>query len=431
MNSIRTISIFSIFIACAQSFCHASLLGTSPLYEFFLQRDILINADIWDEEPKIIGAGLGFTKILGVPALNSPFGEFICRAFGGTWNIVEGDNVPLRAQTSAATIVQIRTGYGPWVIGQGGFPIEFSWPVQPSTVLPENFEVTLSDGSKVIPAGASIFPNFEYNERNTVVLVGEFGNRMNPSEEEGAIFPVKLEIVDSETPLTLIGLKGRKQIATGFTFGDGETPMTAYNSDNGPTLCAAKISRMNTLGDTGPFPFRGALPNDGVALYGEDAQFRLRLLTTGGFSPDGVAAVLPTDFERFFRLRCEAPDGTVIWISEANTVYEYMGKQLQVLGLAELGRIDSEDPYNPSYTEDHDNQIDIILHGDIAAMRCITHVHIPAHGEYSPFYNPGGPGNNPTPEMTYTQPGPETMQPVFQSLDNPHTVTWIGGRSKQ
>jgi hypothetical protein len=345
--------------------------------------------------------------------------------FGGTWNTVEGDNIPLRARTSAATIVGIRIGYGPWVIGQGGFPVEFSWPVQPSTVRPENFRVTLNDGSEVTPTGASIFPNFEYNERSTVVLVGDFGNRLNPSENSGALYPVKLDIVESDIPLTLIGLRGVKKIATGFSFGDGETPMTAYNTGSGPVLCAAKISKMQTAGDNGPLPFRGALPNDGVALYGEDAQYRLRVLTTGGFSPDGVASVLPTDFERFFRIRCEAPDGTVIWVTQANEVYEYMGKTLEVLGLAELGKIESDDPYTLAYMEDHDNQIDIILKGDVEAMHCITHVHIPASGNYSPFYNPGGPGNSPTPGTFYTNPGPEFLQPVFDAIDNPYTVTWF------
>ena len=270
---------------------------------YFCKENILVNADLWEAEPKIIGAGLGFTKILGIPFLNSPYGEFVCRAFGGTWNTVDGDNVPLRAYTSAASLTSLRIGYGPWAIGLGGFPVEFSWPVQPSTVLPENFKISMSDGTEVTPNGVSIFPNFEYNERSTVVMVGKFGNRLDPSTDSNAIYPVKLQIVHSETPLTLIGLKGKKQIATGMSFGDGVTPMSAYNSGTGPRLCAAKISRMNTLGENGPLPFRGALPNDGEALYGDDAQYRLRVLTTGGFSPDGVTALLPDDFEQFFRIR--------------------------------------------------------------------------------------------------------------------------------
>ncbi len=430
MQYLKSITLLCSIVASTQVNAQVIIPGTSPLHVFFLQRDVLINADLWHPEPKIIGAGLGFTKILGIPGLGSPYGEFLCRWFGGTWNTVEGDDVPLRSRTSAATVAGVRIGYGPWAIGLGGFPVEFSWPVQPSTVNPENFKITLSDGSFVTPAGVSIFPNFEYNERSTVVMVGLFRNRLDPSQDSGAIYPVKLEIVDSETPLTLIGLKGKKRIATGMFFGDGVTPMTAYNTGSGPKLCAAKISRMSTLGESGPIPFRGALPNDGIALYGDDAQYRLRVLTTGGFSPDGVASLLPTDFERFFRIRCKAPDGTIIWITEANKVYEYMGKELEVLGLAELGKIDSIDPYTLAYNEDHDNQIDIILRGDVEAMHCITHVHIPASGDYSPFYNPGGPGNSPTPGTTYTHPGPEQYQHVLDAIDNPYTVTWFGANAK-
>ena len=40
---------------------------------------------------------------------------------------------------------------------------------------------------------AGMNPNWENNERNTVVLFGDFGNR-NKSTEPGAVFPVKLEI---------------------------------------------------------------------------------------------------------------------------------------------------------------------------------------------------------------------------------------------
>ena len=59
-------------------------------------------------------------------------------------------------------------------------------------------------------------------------------------------------------------------------------------------------------------------------------------------------------------------------------------------------------------------------------MRLITAVIIPATTEvgYQPFYNPGGPGNNPTPGVTYTSPGPSLSQPVIQALDDPLTVTY-------
>ena len=60
---------------------------------------------------------------------------------------------------------------------------------------------------------------------------------------------------------------------------------------------------MSTAGEGGPAVFNGQIPNDGVALYGPDAAYRLRVLTTGGFSPDGVRSVYPTEFSRYFRVQ--------------------------------------------------------------------------------------------------------------------------------
>jgi hypothetical protein len=374
-----------------------------------------------------MAAGLGFTGILGVPGLNSPLGEWICRAFGGTWNTYGDADPPLRSITSAATIFSVWIGFGPWAIGKGGFPVEFSWPVQPSTVSPGDFLITLNDGSQVHPVGASIFPNFEYNERSTVVLVGDFGNRLNPDTDPLAVYPVLLEVVEDDTPLTVIGPGHDMRSAVGFSYGDGVTPMTAYLTNNGPHLCAAKLTVMNTAGEGGPVIFSGNLPNHGVALYGDDAQYRLRVMTTGGFSRDGVVAVLPTDFETFFRIRVVTKPGEEIWITKTGVQYDIDGAMLEVVGLAELGLAASADPWvQATYSEDHDNQIDIVLKGDEAAMRQIRDVHIPAGDGYLPFYNPGGPGNDPTPGMLYSQPGAEDMQPVLIALDHPLTVTWFG-----
>ena len=309
------------------------------------------------------------------------------------------------------------------------FPSSSPGRFSPAPSIPTDFRVTLSDGSEVTPVAASIFPNFEYNERSTVVIFGSFGNRLDPDLDPGAVYVVKLEVVEDETPLTLIGLRGKMVSAVSMSHGDGVTPMTAYQSGKGPTLCAAKISRMRVAGDNGPRPFRGALPNNGRAIWGPAAQYRLRVLTTGGFSPDGVASVLPSDFERFFRLRVETAAGEVTWITEADHVYDIDGYELEVIGLADLGLAADEDSWDLAYAEDHDNQIDIILRGDLEAMRRITHVHIPASDGYDPFYNPGGPGNDPTPGVTYTQPSPETLQSVLHALDDPLTVTWFGHRA--
>ena len=411
------------------TFALVSTTLASPPAPEWMHRDILINADIWEEEPRIMGAGLGFTNILGIPGIGIPtWGEWIVRFVGGTWNTVEddGDGVPLRAQTSAASLFSLWLGYGTTALASDGFPVEFSWPVQPSTVDASDFLVTLSDGSTVTPAAASIFPNFEFNERSTVVLVGQFGDRRDPSVNPNAVYVVKLEIVEDETPLHLVGVGGKLRSAVGFTFGDGETPMTPYLNGSGPKLCAAKLSRLNIQGENGPPAFQGSLPNHGKAIWGPTAKYRLRMLTTGGFSQDGVSAMLPSDFATFFKLRAVDKNGEEVWITEAGKVYHIDGYHLQVLGLADLGLKESLDQWNLAYAEDHDNQIDIIMRGDEEAMRRITDVVIPASGTYIPFFNPGGPGNAPTPGVTYTQPGPEWWQPVTIAIDDPMTVTWFG-----
>ena len=65
-----------------------------------------------------------------------------------------------------------------------------------------------------------------------------------------------------------------------------------------------------------------------------------------------------------------------------------------------------------------------MLDGDAAAMRHVTSVEIPASGRYSPFYNPGGPGNDPTPGVRYSAPGPRQLQQITVALDDRLTVSF-------
>jgi len=213
--------------------------------------------------------------------------------------------------------------------------VEFSWPVLPTTVDGSDFEVTLNTGEKVIADGASITPNLEYNERSTVVIVSnKFGNRLEPGTP-GAIYPVKLRIVKDSTPLTLVGPGGRKKVAVGLSHGNGKKPMTGYYS--GPTLCAAKLSVLSTVGEGGPAFFAGGYtPNDGAALYGSNAQYRLRVLTTGGFSPDGVRSLYPTEYSSFFQIEVKDLDGRSVLLTETNKTYSLRAGSIQILGLADL-----------------------------------------------------------------------------------------------
>ncbi len=378
-----------------------------------LQQDVLIDADLWSQAPSILSADYGFDNIVGVEG-----GETEVRNAGGTWNSTACSNgaQPSRvALTSSSRPNDVAYAFGRPVYFQDAIPVVFSWPVLPSTLGPTDFLVTLSDGRRVTPQVASIFPNVEYNERNTAVLFGEFGNRLLPGNS-GAIYPVRVDIVSDASPLRLLGAQGPVS-AVGLSRASG------HGYVNGPTLLAAKLSRMSAAGEGAPSAFSNRLPNDGIAHYGASARYRLRLLTNFGTSPDGVRSVLPGEFSRYFRLNATSASGANIVLSQPGVDYFIDGARIRILGLADLGPRQSV--YDDCYVEDHDNQIDIVLDGDEAALRRLRSVEIPsASAGYRPLYNPGGAGNRPTSGVTYTAPSRPVSRTIVNALDAPATVTY-------
>lgn len=392
-----------------------------------LKQDILINADLWDYEPKMLAAGLGFTGIIGVPGLDvdqPEESEQLAREAGGTWNIVECAEATLGNFTSAVTPLGVAVTYGFPVIFSDGLPVEFTWPVRPSTLDPTDFVVILNTGERVTPQVCSIMPNADFNERAVAVLFGKFGNRISPDQAE-AVYPVRVEVVEDATPLQLVGPGPSFVSAVGMGVDCPGSPYTDPDvppeERGGPRLVGAKLSIMTAEGDGAP-AFLNQSPNDGITLYGDQAQYRLRVFTSGGFSPDGVRGIYPTEFSRYFRLRAETASGPVL-LTETGVDYLLDGHRVQVVGLAELGAVQTS--YDDCYAEDQDNQIDIILAGDVEGMRLITEVEVPSVAPYSPLYNPGGPGNNPTPGVRYSAPSPPHQQKVLMAIDDPMTVTYI------
>jgi hypothetical protein len=384
-----------------------------------LLRDVLVNADMWDIKPEIMSAGYGFQGIEGVGNITelNPTRDAVIAA-GGAWETITTPNPPPAAYTTAASPAGVAFGFGYPTYLADAMPVCFSWPVQPSTVSPKNFALKLNTGAVVTPYVASITPNNEYNERACVVIFGTFGNRIAPGYP-GGIYPVRVTIVPGDAPLKLVGPNGPVS-AVGLS----KESTNPYVHDGGPTMNAAKISVMSTAGEGAPKPFDGGSPNDCDALYGSGIQYRLRTFSTGGTSPDGVAAILPNQFSKFFQIQVTDKQGNVHWITQAGVPYTFAQGTIEVIGLADLGKAGT--PLNDAYVTDRDNQIDICLEGDRAAMRLITAVNIPASGAYSRLYNPGGPGNDPTPGVTYTQPGKSQLVPVIQAIDNPMTVTFHG-----
>lgn len=375
-----------------------------------INEDKLVHADLFSPRPEILSAGYGFEGIIGVEG-----GEAEVRAAGGTWNKVAcagGATPNRRVLTSSLEPNEMMD-----LTRADAMPIVFSWPFLPSTLAATDFLVILNDGSKVTPDFATIMPNYEYNERQVAVLFGELGNRLRP-DEPGARYPVRVEIVADDDPLMLVGPKGPVS-AVGLSK-ESSNPYVA-----GPSLVAAKLTRFSAEGEGGPRLVGGPFPNDGVALYGSAAKFRLRVYTSGGFSPDGVRGLRPDEYERFFRVHAKGPDGGDMLLEKAGVEYRVGAGVIRVVGLADLGLAASREVvYDDCYIEDWDNYIDIVLDGDEAAMRAIVGVEIPAVAPYGVFYNPGGPGNSPTPGMRYTAHGPAQVQPVTMALDDAMTVSY-------
>ena len=384
----------------------------------------LKEADYWSDEPVILSAGMGFEGIIGWPEIN----EETVREAEGSWYgsvmCTNGEDPPAGAYTSTVSTAGIELFYKGTAEDDDGLPIVFSWPVATETVDITDFQFTLNTGEIVFPNSAGMLPNWELNERNTVVVFGDFGNR-GLSSEEGAIFPVRLDIVKDETPLLLVGPNGQEFNAVGLSW---ETDTSPY--DSGPKLVGAKLNHVGNeaLGEGGlGFGTRsGVLPNDELSLY-DESDFRIRVLTTGGFSPDGITGLTPTMFEDFFRIHANGSNGEVVLLEKVGQEYLVAGGTLRIVGLSDLGQKENPDEgifYDDCYAEDRDNYIDIILVGDEAAARNITHVEIPSlEGGYSAFYNPGGPGPEPFDGVRYTAPGPADLEPVINALDNPMRIS--------
>ena len=378
-----------------------------------LYDDRLAAADYWSDELVILSAGLGFDNIIGLPdddiaTVHDAGGAYVadpdCPA----------DDGPLIGSTLSSGIDRAYLGYADY---DDGLPIVTSWPVLGSTLDPEDFLFTLNTGERVVPHAVGLYPNWELNERNTIVAFGDFGNR-GRADEPDAVFPISLEIVDDGTPLLFVGPDGVRS-GVGLTWNEGGSPY-----DSGPRLVGAKLNHIGDApegeGGVGLLE-RGMLPNDEFALYG-GGDFRLRILTTGGFSPDGLTGTTPDQYEDFFRIHATGADGETIMLTETDRDYAVAGGTLRVIGLSDLGRPASDDPFDDCYTEDRDNYIDIILVGDEAAARSITHLEIPSGDGYLSFFNPGGPGPEPFDDVRYTAPGPRDLEPVIIALDDPKRV---------
>lgn len=279
------------------------LTGTGSNYAQ-LHRDIVIRADIYggaSSKPRILAASYGFEGIQGIPGLltENQIDLAVAAGAGVVGELVGLDPAaPLRNVTSGASQIGIQTsGFSDSTVTQtfmDAMPIEFSHPLLPSTVLPRNFRVRLNTGEAVTPLYVAQNPNYDLNERQTIVAFGYFGNRL-PSEDPASVHPVLFEVVASSTPLKLITPKGLVD-GTGLS----QTSSNPYDPFNGPTLVGAKLSPLSLAGDYPPAGFAASVGNHGVECYGAGRDlYRLRLGTHGPICNPGGPGTVPLPQYRY------------------------------------------------------------------------------------------------------------------------------------
>lgn len=375
------------------------------------------SADIFNSTPGIITANYGFDGYIGVPGMPNTDSESQAAAlkFNVAWEYIDPSlnlNAGQRAYTSGADFAASEGANGVAMLLDDTIPVVFSMPVLPTTVNTTDFAVTLNDGSVVTPVVVSMTPNLEFNERQTVVLEGEFGNRLQPGQP-GSLYPTSVTIVNDGTPLELLSTTGPVSIV-----GATVASSNPYVAGNGPKLVGAKLNRFSDLGEGAPAILGTAsIRNSGGDLYGADAQYRLRLYTSAGFSPDGIASLLPSGYANYFILRARDEQGNLIPLTLAGTPYT-IGTfgTITVVGLADLTTVGT--PENAAYIGDHDNYFDVILKGDLSAIERLADVRMPSSGSYKAVYNPGGPGNNPTGSLDNSTPPPGP----FTVASSDHTI---------
>ena len=421
----------------AEAYQNGFLETSNPNYWRF-NSDIIVNTPILSTTPKIMYAG-GFSMLATVGIFNK---EQVLNTQGNwdnTYSDLDLNSIPARAITSTADIRNAGSLADPFLkLNFDNIPVTFSHPIIISSMDKLQFVVTLNTGFIVKPISTGSSPNTKYNERTCLVLNGYFNNKITTGPN--AIYPVSIEIIEAY---------GKKLYCAGP---DGPIDMTGQTVQcsnpyiTPPTLLTCILHSYyqpenniyNNLGELGCGLNDIEDNNNGVVFYDTDAEYRFRIYTGPGYSPDGITSMLPDKYENYFYLQYIDPSsGVTTDLMKQNYVYNINGMTVEIIGLAELGF--KQPSYDDTYIEDHDNQIDIIVKGDIDIIKNIKKLIIPSgtdasgnaiepYTNYTKFYSPGGPGPNPPAEASdikYTLPSVYQELDIIDNLTNPQTITLI------
>lgn len=211
-----------------------------------------------------------------------------------------------------------------------GMPVVFNFPLK-NTPSNEAIEITLTDGSVVIPDCVTLGPANEENESDTLLLLGHFGDGSLNN-----IYPAQVSIVQEIMVITPEG-----EIDTnGLTYRN-ENDMNYITSS--VRLVYSRMWDVSVFSEGNKYPLwplpSSVYPNTCENLFPSTTHI-IRMGFSGGVSLDGVNSILPT-----------TPG--IFSVFSAETLEEVF-----YLGLADLGKTVSVDP-TAEYQSDGDNFLDI------------------------------------------------------------------------
>ena len=132
------------------------------------------------------------------------------------------------------------------------------------------------------------------------------------------------------------------------------------------------------------------------------------------------------EFSKYFEIRAKKPNGRTRKISSSERHYRVQGGKIKILGIADL-RQGKEAENEFTYSEDHDNQLDIIIKASSRrAAASLKQVILPDPrlGTHSPIYTPGGPGSGPSIATTFTESNGGQILNIKKAINSPYTVSW-------
>jgi len=406
-----------------------------------LYNSVLVKADLWRGYPAILSAGVGFSGYMGLPDTDKDtiLQNGIQYNDEGSGTCYNRRDTPPTSNAAAKTAPWEMIGFGescdatstslePGMPGDGT-PVCFSWPIigYPQA---KDFEFTITNWKwKTIrvatPSCAGLNPNFELNERHCVVIFADLADKSTSGGDGYLASFLKIKSSDEFSgKWQLVGPDGPVSPA-GLTLA---TNATAYKTCSGPFFVGAKLNIFSADGEgTGSYAgianaWAGAAnENSGLHLYGDAAQYRIRLFYTGGMTPNGINGLTPDSFERLWTLILN--DGTQL--NKVGKSYQTSQGSLKIVGLADLGEARStcEAYADVCYAEDADNYIDIILEADsdeVAGLVKFVDVK-------SGLFNPGGPGLTPRDEFKWTVANSPQLVPVMNDLAGTMQVTYCNG----